>query len=298
MRPEQAEALKALRGRYGAASLRPSDAHPDVIYHYTTAAGLHGIVTSGILRRTNYSFLNDSQEVRFGLDLATRILDSVARSSSGPAADIFAGAKEILAGATTLADYYLACFCEDGDLLSQWRGYGNAEARYCIGFDVEELIAQGVSPHSVIYDPEEQEERVRTDIGHAQDAITKALPRGEQSEADRTAAKTIRTVLTRRLMSQLHRFKHSGFSEEQEWRIVGFQLSHIGVDFQPAGGILRPFTNVVVGKGEPPRLPIVEVVVGPSRRPERSLKAAKLLLASRGYKTVKVRDSKLPFQDA
>lgn len=32
------------------------------LYHYTTAEGLHGIITSQHLRATNIAFLNDSEE--------------------------------------------------------------------------------------------------------------------------------------------------------------------------------------------------------------------------------------------
>jgi hypothetical protein len=37
------------------------------------------------------------------------------------------------------ADLYLTCFCEEGDLLSQWRGYGGNDGRYCIQFDASRL---------------------------------------------------------------------------------------------------------------------------------------------------------------
>jgi len=45
-------------------------------------------------------------------------------------------------------DLYITCFCEQEDLLSQWRGYGNEESRYCIRFDTARLrrTAPEVSP--------------------------------------------------------------------------------------------------------------------------------------------------------
>jgi hypothetical protein len=38
----------------------------EILYHYTTAAGLMGIVQSRTLRATNAEFLNDAQELQFG----------------------------------------------------------------------------------------------------------------------------------------------------------------------------------------------------------------------------------------
>src|SRR4051794_27438928 len=41
---------------------------PKLLYHYTTAQGLIGIVQSHGLWATNADFLNDAQELRFGRD--------------------------------------------------------------------------------------------------------------------------------------------------------------------------------------------------------------------------------------
>jgi hypothetical protein len=39
---------------------------------------------------------------------------------------------------SVLKPVYITCFCEDGDLLSQWRGYADPGG-YAIGFDAAEL---------------------------------------------------------------------------------------------------------------------------------------------------------------
>jgi hypothetical protein len=46
------------------------DQLPDDLYHYTTAAGLHGILESNTLWGTHAAYLNDSQETLYGMRLA------------------------------------------------------------------------------------------------------------------------------------------------------------------------------------------------------------------------------------
>jgi len=40
--------------------------------------------------------------------------------------------------------FYACCFCEDPDILSQWRTYANRGGGYAIGFDTEDLTCAGV----------------------------------------------------------------------------------------------------------------------------------------------------------
>src|SRR5258705_9462145 len=58
-----------------------SAAEPDLrgtmtLYHYTTAAGLYGIVHSKSLWTTDYRFLNDPSEFRYGWNIVQRALES------------------------------------------------------------------------------------------------------------------------------------------------------------------------------------------------------------------------------
>ncbi len=50
---------------------------PDVVYHYTTAAGLLGICTSKKIWATDIRYLNDSEEFQYTLDLAAAHLASL-----------------------------------------------------------------------------------------------------------------------------------------------------------------------------------------------------------------------------
>src|SRR5258705_2955124 len=89
--------------------------------HYTTADGLKGIIERDVIWATNYRYVNDLTEFLY----ANAILreEIVARLPSASRLvhavfDAILNTPDLLVGAS---DLFIACFCEDGDLLSQWR---------------------------------------------------------------------------------------------------------------------------------------------------------------------------------
>src|ERR1044072_4594249 len=45
-----------------------------ILHHYTSAAGLHGILKTGVLRATNYLYLNDTSEIEYGKKIVVGFL--------------------------------------------------------------------------------------------------------------------------------------------------------------------------------------------------------------------------------
>lgn len=135
------------------------------VFHYTTAAGLHGIVSSKSLWASHNHFLNDTEE---GVGFSRRILPVILRSefqryvaeseelsARAQAADhlgvnIFDHwLEKIVEGFVkaqdTAQDHYVTSFSTTKDewmsqngLLSQWRGYG-LNGGYAIVFDAQGL---------------------------------------------------------------------------------------------------------------------------------------------------------------
>ncbi|MGH9664623.1 MAG: hypothetical protein ACRD9L_09395, partial [Bryobacteraceae bacterium] len=113
---------------------RDNPKRPLLLFHYTNVAGLKGIVESGSLWCTNTAFLNDATELAYGLQLANQ----VAQELTGLSADIL---NEACLAIEKKLDVYAACFCERGDLLNQWHGYGKRGAGYSIGLAVNQLVS-------------------------------------------------------------------------------------------------------------------------------------------------------------
>jgi hypothetical protein len=125
-----------------------------VLYHYTTADGLKGIVENDELWATSAYYLNDSTEIMYGYQLIDEALD-VWKKKANPPEDSIAGGLLYSLQRQFGHDYlkrniitpiYLTCFCEEDNLLSQWRGYGQSGG-YSVGFRVlSEGIVCGLKP--------------------------------------------------------------------------------------------------------------------------------------------------------
>ena len=108
---------------------------PDrVVWHYTSGAGLLGVIESGTLWATQVSCLNDSTEVRYGSKLFRDALVKL-RQSMPPDPEV----EQMLDQSTSalLEDpstpshapsmYFVTCFSEHEDDLRQWRAYSGGE---------------------------------------------------------------------------------------------------------------------------------------------------------------------------
>src|SRR5690606_36357166 len=117
----------------------PHDVPTGPLFHYTTAQGLAGILKEKAIWATHYRYLNDRVE----LELAEMLITEEARrlaneyepeSEESLFLQDFADAHE-RDSLTNVADVYLASFSERGDLLSQWRGYGDDGRGYSVGIE-------------------------------------------------------------------------------------------------------------------------------------------------------------------
>lgn len=135
------------------------------LWHYTTAAGLEGILKSQQLWATNIRYLNDDEEFRGFFErklptlLKTGINSGITNLESSRLKDMLKIAGDIdgikhtffealhtaLKTVTLQHEAYITSFCytpsgadsEDG-LLSQWRGYGH-DGGYAIVLDTTDL---------------------------------------------------------------------------------------------------------------------------------------------------------------
>lgn len=109
---------------------------------------------------------------------------------------------------------YVACFSENKDQLSQWRGYADNGAGIAVGFsresfaDLKEAAPSHISFRKVIYDEKEQEKFIER---IARESI-KAM---ETKPVAQVAAE-----LNQNYRLQFPVLKNASFEEEAEWRII------------------------------------------------------------------------------
>lgn len=124
-------------------------APPPILYHYTSQAGLLGIIESKCIWATEIHYLNDSSEFQYFFDLVNEVGDDLAeeigRSKEGVSAGVVGrGIATLLSFSNVPGDimkfpYFVTSFTAQGDLLSQWRAYSREDIGYSIGFSSSKL---------------------------------------------------------------------------------------------------------------------------------------------------------------
>jgi hypothetical protein len=242
---------------------------PPVLYHYTDQAGLIGILATGELWATKIQYMNDGTEFEHALKLATAIVDQRTEGLENEED------KEILKKGLSftksmrLSNICSVSFCEDPDLLSQWRGYATSGTGYSIGFRSDALSSIGEGgPEKCVYDEADQSkiinELIDDTMNHKRVNNRKTLLRG-----------AFGIELTRFATF----FKNATFREENEWRLTVGPKHYTDKEFsfRPGKSMLIPYYALKIA-GDSWKNKIDEVVVGPCPHPELSTTAVNGLL--------------------
>src|SRR5262245_51308628 len=213
---------------------------PARLYHYCPEATFRAIVTNGCLWLSDAAYMNDALEGRWLEGIVERFIRLQQEW------------KEWREAGHVFSDYqiwkenfYISCFWEHGDLLSQWRAYADNGRGVCIGFNFADLPistgltfaqvfginALGCTIDRVVYEEKAQEDSVRR-IFRFVDYWMRTMPMETATDLYFYDA----YVNTGRdcLAYAAKLLKHPGFSEEREWRIV-----YDGKSEQKALGIAR-----------------------------------------------------------
>jgi hypothetical protein len=321
------------------------------LYHYTTAPGLLGILEKHRLWATNVRYLNDPSEGRYAVKLVQKVLQEASTKHEeevGKLEKRHPAWESLLVNFGDLISYripkikqwtenalkilderdvYVSCLCPNGNLLSQWRGYGALGGGYALGFDPiqlqESARAHKVLLRRVIYKPEEQGKIVQhwvdrtfeldldwrrrredmpawwTKMGKMSEAESMELVQRHLSEMTEILKPVQEGVQAlRKFLAQcLICFKDEGYSEEHEWRLIYFaeDAGKADVKFREQRGAVVPYVELDVTKSGDDKLPARHLFYGPTLKPDQTEKALKLLLKARGYEAVTVEPSGIPF---
>ena len=193
-----------------------------LLYHYTSLAGLQGIVTSRKQWASELRYMNDGQELRQFVQHLDREIHKRLDAASGQADVLTQFRAFALARVATGPMLFAISFTEQGNLLSQWRGYCPHGRGVSLGFTAERIIATakagGFSVGRCIYDAEHQSELAARVIDAA---LTTAEALGPDAAAEPLhsyyrAFLSIENDIIK--ISAL--VKNESFREEAEWRLV------------------------------------------------------------------------------
>jgi Protein of unknown function (DUF2971) len=261
------------------------------LYHYTSLDGLLGISATKSLRATHIAHLNDSREIT----LAVELLEGVVRQrlllpDVGLEDRKCLGQLSEWLGHRFLLDHLLftCSFTEAGNLLSQWRAYCPPSAGVSLGFHAEELLhaadVQGFQLVKCIYDRDLQTllvndwlDLVLATKDDKQEPPSKSHPSQSYHAHFRAHEESFLQVAAR--------MKHSGFSEEREWRLVskvGRDLRDPKLKFRAGKTRLIPFVEFEPPLTEGRSLSLRHVYIGPAQDHNISFSAIALFLTNSG----------------
>ncbi|MGD1214086.1 MAG: DUF2971 domain-containing protein [Terriglobales bacterium] len=277
------------------------------LYHYTTPAGLIGIVESKSLWASGIQYLNDTAEYKHATSLAMHLLRQKLENDRDPWNDL---CRMILKGEPFYQDrtVFVGSLSEAKDKLSQWRAYCPNGGGFSIGF-APELIErqarkQGFELLKCQYEPIKQEAICAKLIAYgctaaekiqADDLRGRPVQPERNEKDDQKSAQTAGIFLgfVEPLMHIAPALKNPSFEEEREWRIVRdlgpFAEPYSNIHFRPGKYAVIPYLEFALAEENSP-LDVEEIIIGPSPDPDQTRKSVEYLVNKRGVRCKEIRE--------
>lgn len=275
----------------------------ETIYHYTTAAGLKGILTGNCLWATQPAYFSDIREIKYGIDLLAKECRKFASGATKPNPIIQAVIREVstLVKHVSPYDMYICCFTRKPNDLGQWRGYADNGLGYSIGFDRDSIAEFAIHPlvFKVLYDPLEQRRLcnhlLRLVTGRIQSLIEAAQAKRLIPDED-MLIEWCAGILSTYLEIMTPGLKNQAFKEEEEFRIwvIPNKLREcVPIKMRERNGLMIPFIELYQeNRGT---LGIKNIIVGPALDFEKAKQGLRHLLDQNGYKKVDILRSDIPY---
>ncbi len=263
---------------------------PEMVFHYTTSNGFLGITDSKSVWATNIHYLNDHKEFNHSFELFRTELYQ--RKQQDPQkAHIY----DFLANSFNMIKelkLFVCSFTEEGDLLSQWRGYCPDGGGLSLGFDfghIKECAkSQGYWIGPCLYDSSEKKSVV-TKI------LESTIPTVE-SMFGNTPEHQIRGYFYENTIMVAPFIKHPSFKEEKEWRCSLFpsveQLNQI--KHRAGASLIIPYHEFSLLNGGD--FTVKQIIVGPTEHKNLQSNAVSDILRIKGIKWSQLGYSTIPYR--
>jgi hypothetical protein len=314
--------------------LSPKSWPDGIIWHYTNAAGLAGVIRENVLWASSTAFMNDRHEMRTGAELLRNLLE---RHKGYLDTGVLADLESMLRYATSQDPYktFVACGCKDPNNLTMWRNYTGPEVGFAVGLDAtkamsmrrqrvmtEEMVDKlgfleqdskqevfenalrdlGSFPwRDAVYNPESQ---IEIAWGRLRELESASVARSNGEWADRHELDVMSDIY-----NELQTFKHPGFEDEREMRVVcwaGLHTDLVYVKHRASRYGIVPYVELCLpadsknnssNEPEPVQdLPIVGIAVGPTPYPDEAASGVRELLRAAGRPSMAVIPSQVPFR--
>ena len=238
----------------------------------------------------------------YAIEQARDLLDGLVKKGPEKKARFLRSAKKLLDEALKRATPYVVSFCDVGNLLSQWREYGDRGSGFSIGFDLEKLstlFGGGTSVLKVTYDPEVQRDILSATFEEYWNILLRWQHKCRQtfdlpSAPEGSLEDHCRAQLVSLLLTECAAFKNPGFKEEKEWRLIRLGEGSSPRKFR--AGRLGIVTYIELDPPSARKLPIKKLMLGSLADRSAAERSVERLLEDCGYADIKVEVSTIPLR--
>jgi len=262
------------------------------LFHYTDLDGANGIITSKSLWLTKIQYLRDTTELKLGIglfrDAIKTVIDEIDDSEKKEYLNLIS--KQLISFTET--NICIVSFCRNGDLLSQWRSYGNSGNGVALGFSGKALKeledTKIMNLWKCIYNQRDQH-KLTSDLVKSSlksyDSLKKELKTLDNVWED--VKNDLSRVFTEIFIRVSPIIKNVHFQEEEEWRLVTIPIPRTDKNCHARVTNQRAIQYYKLG------FPILEngecefiksLITGPTNDASRIGNAFVVLLREYGYK--------------
>ncbi len=281
----------------------PSDAS-NVFYHYTSRAGLEGILTSGGLRATYRLNMSDQEEFSYARRIIYEVLEELGRRRDLPnVVDSLThwsrlNLDRILSESIGNSSAYCACLTVSPDDESQWCTYADEGNGFAIGFNMCQILnaqaprVKGGLPFvfcaCVTYEEGKQRNLPRRLVeAGIRDMQTFCDRRSRDAQCLTALRDRVMKEVVIYLVSLIHFIKSPKYASEREMRLFldpgDGTMEARDVQYYNRAGQRIPYVFLDIRSPITRRLPLAQITVGPRASFPEALDFAEHLLHDLGY---------------
>lgn len=269
---------------------------PPQLFHYTDLEGVKGIFTSRSLWLSKFTSTNDISEILLAIEHFQSFVTHKADGLDPREGELLRQAAAQLEGFRR-TNICLASFCEERDLLSQWRSYGNDGRGIALGFDSAKLLElakrNGLRLFRCVYDTKDQE-RIAAELVAMLLEAFRAQGRVADGEREGLLSQFKSLFLAVAPVIKDHRF-----GEEREWRLVSQPVAFedpamLAVLKGNQASVKYAVKLAEHGNGRSDLIP--SVTIGPTLDPYNVSDAIDLISQRTGFKVAQIEISGIPFR--
>lgn len=267
------------------------------LYHYTSHSGLLGIIKNKNIWASSIHYLNDASEFSHAVDLMKYEISMYQGKANAKVVDFLDKAEKALQDIRTI-NLFVCSFSENGNLLSQWRGYCPNGKGYSIGFNyayfTQPMKKQDFKLGKCIY---KQKEQTRIISAILNDTVSRFNDTIGLYPNDKEAQKLINNFV-KKVIQVAPLIKNESFSEENEWRLISEPIATIDqrIKYREGKSMIIPYYEFQL-TDDGCILDIEEIYIGPTMHYELAAMSLATFLNAQTVKCKGIRPSKIPYRE-